>query len=100
MSTKNGLKLPNVAIAGVTGNLAYTPNASFVANSTVPPAFPPGAVGQEFLELLAERNFPFNNMKMLASARSAGKEVWSNALAESPNMHSMFFPAHLSPLTS
>jgi len=52
MSSKNGLKLPNVAIAGVTG-----------------------AVGQEFLELLAERDFPFNNMKMLASARSAGKEM-------------------------
>lgn len=34
-----------------------------------------GAVGQEFLKVLTERNFPYSNMKMLASARSAGKEV-------------------------
>eukprot|EP00873_Tetraselmis_striata_P029518 jgi/Tetstr1/449782/TSEL_036846.t1 len=43
---------PNVAIVGITG-----------------------AVGQEFLKVLKERNFPYNNMKMLASARSAGKKV-------------------------
>jgi aspartate-semialdehyde dehydrogenase len=34
-----------------------------------------GAVGQEFLTLLDERNFPFENLKLLASARSAGKTV-------------------------
>lgn len=33
-----------------------------------------GAVGQEFLELLAERKFPATGYKMLASARSAGKK--------------------------
>lgn len=43
---------PVVAIAGVTG-----------------------AVGQEFLELIEERQFPFSELKMLASARSAGKTV-------------------------
>src|SRR5690349_20636484 len=32
-----------------------------------------GAVGQEFLTVLAERNFPIKNLKLLASARSAGK---------------------------
>lgn len=32
-----------------------------------------GAVGQEFLTVLKERNFPYSNIKMLASARSAGK---------------------------
>lgn len=32
-----------------------------------------GAVGQEFLNVLAERNFPIKNLKLLASARSAGK---------------------------
>ncbi|MCK4998809.1 MAG: aspartate-semialdehyde dehydrogenase, partial [Anaerohalosphaera sp.] len=42
----------NIAIAGVTG-----------------------AVGQEFLEILEERNFPFNKIKMLASSRSAGKKI-------------------------
>src|SRR5438067_12900817 len=34
-----------------------------------------GAVGQEFLTVLAERNFPIRNLKLLASARSAGKQV-------------------------
>jgi len=34
-----------------------------------------GAVGQEFLTVLAERNFPIKNLKLLASARSAGKTV-------------------------
>jgi len=42
----------NVAIAGVTG-----------------------AVGQEFLTVLAERNFPIKNLRLLASARSAGKTI-------------------------
>eukprot|EP01025_Chloroclados_australasicus_P043237 TRINITY_DN4609_c1_g3_i2.p1 TRINITY_DN4609_c1_g3~~TRINITY_DN4609_c1_g3_i2.p1 ORF type:complete len:383 (-),score=40.07 TRINITY_DN4609_c1_g3_i2:396-1544(-) len=41
---------PRVAIAGVTG-----------------------AVGQEFLRVLTERNFPYSSLKLLASARSAGK---------------------------
>ena len=43
---------PNVAIAGVTG-----------------------AVGQEFLRVLEQRSFPFDNLKLLASARSAGKSI-------------------------
>jgi aspartate-semialdehyde dehydrogenase len=34
-----------------------------------------GAVGQEFLTVLAERKFPIQNLKLLASARSAGKTV-------------------------
>jgi aspartate-semialdehyde dehydrogenase len=34
-----------------------------------------GAVGQEFLSILAERNFPYTSMKMLASSRSAGKTI-------------------------
>lgn len=34
-----------------------------------------GAVGQEFLNLIEERNFPFNDLKLLASARSAGKNI-------------------------
>ena len=33
-----------------------------------------GAVGQEFLNLIEERNFPFNELKLLASHRSAGKK--------------------------
>jgi aspartate-semialdehyde dehydrogenase len=46
------MQKPNVAILGATG-----------------------AVGQEFLKLIAERNFPFNNLKLLASERSAGKQI-------------------------
>jgi aspartate-semialdehyde dehydrogenase len=42
----------NVAIAGVTG-----------------------AVGQEFLSILAERDFPVDSLRVLASSRSVGKKV-------------------------
>src|SRR6476659_2295593 len=34
-----------------------------------------GAVGQEFINVLAERNFPIRSIKFLASARSAGKPI-------------------------
>ena len=34
-----------------------------------------GAVGQEFLDILRERDFPFDSLKMLASHRSAGKKI-------------------------
>ena len=34
-----------------------------------------GAVGKELLELLAEREFPLNNLKLLASSRSAGSKI-------------------------
>ena len=34
-----------------------------------------GAVGQEFLRLIEERKFPFRELKLLASKRSAGKKV-------------------------
>ncbi|MDB5320256.1 MAG: asd [Phycisphaerales bacterium] len=34
-----------------------------------------GAVGQEFLTVLAERNFPIKQLRLLASGRSAGKTV-------------------------
>src|SRR5437764_113676 len=34
-----------------------------------------GAVGQEFLGVLAERRFPIKSLKLLASSRSAGKPI-------------------------
>ena len=34
-----------------------------------------GAVGQEFLNIIEERNFPFGSLKVLASSRSAGKKI-------------------------
>lgn len=40
-----------------------------------------GAVGQEFLTVLAERKFPIRNLKLLASARSAGKTDHFNGKA-------------------
>ena len=52
MARSSALEQPSVAIAGVTG-----------------------AVGQEFLAVLAERSFPIGKLKLLASARSAGREV-------------------------
>jgi aspartate-semialdehyde dehydrogenase len=34
-----------------------------------------GAVGQEFLSVLADRDFPFRSIKMLASKRSSGRHL-------------------------
>lgn len=34
-----------------------------------------GAVGQEMIKILEEKNFPINELKLLASSRSAGKKV-------------------------
>ncbi|KAG0496333.1 hypothetical protein HPP92_001024 [Vanilla planifolia] len=34
-----------------------------------------GAVGQEFLRVLADRNFPYRSIRMLASHRSAGRQL-------------------------
>lgn len=34
-----------------------------------------GAVGEQILKLLEQRNFPIRNLKLLSSARSAGKKV-------------------------
>lgn len=34
-----------------------------------------GAVGEVFLRVAAERNFPFASLKLLATARSAGKKL-------------------------
>ncbi|MBQ9479757.1 MAG: aspartate-semialdehyde dehydrogenase [Selenomonadaceae bacterium] len=34
-----------------------------------------GAVGQEFLKLIEERKFPFGELKLLASSRSAGRKI-------------------------
>jgi aspartate-semialdehyde dehydrogenase len=34
-----------------------------------------GAVGQEFLKIVEERDFPFDSLKVLASSRSAGKKI-------------------------
>ncbi|AKG53763.1 aspartate-semialdehyde dehydrogenase [Dehalogenimonas sp. WBC-2] len=35
-----------------------------------------GLVGQEFIKILAQRNFPLKSLSLLASDRSAGKKLW------------------------
>lgn len=45
-------RLPNIAILGATG-----------------------AVGQEFIRLIEEKNFPFADLRLLASSRSAGRKI-------------------------
>src|SRR4030042_1961921 len=37
-----------------------------------------GAVGEEFLKILEERNFPVDSLRLLASARSKGKKIKFN----------------------
>jgi aspartate-semialdehyde dehydrogenase len=37
-----------------------------------------GAVGEQILKLLAERNFPIASLKLLSSARSAGMKIEFN----------------------
>lgn len=37
-----------------------------------------GVVGREIIKILEEKNFPFNEIKFLASAKSAGKEIEFN----------------------
>jgi aspartate-semialdehyde dehydrogenase len=34
-----------------------------------------GQVGSVMLEILSERNFPFDSIRFFASSRSAGKEI-------------------------
>ena len=41
-----------------------------------------GAVGQEMIKILMERNFPINELHLLASKRSAGKSI---ALRKQPS---------------
>ncbi|KAA0064243.1 aspartate-semialdehyde dehydrogenase [Cucumis melo var. makuwa] len=50
--------------------MAYQENAPSLAVVGVT-----GAVGQEFLSVLSDRDFPYRSIKMLASKRSAGKSV-------------------------
>ncbi|HSQ41843.1 MAG TPA: aspartate-semialdehyde dehydrogenase [Fibrobacteraceae bacterium] len=51
-----------------------------------------GAVGQELLSILAERNFPLDSLKLLASKRSAGKTVtfWGETLVIEELTHDSF----------
>ena len=53
-----------------------------------------GAVGAEFLKLIEERNFPFNELRLLASKRSAiplkaSISRCSRAAASPRNLHRM-----------
>ena len=41
-----------------------------------------GAVGQEMMKILAERNFPINELRLLASKNSAGKKIGDYTVVE------------------
>ncbi|GGE51858.1 aspartate-semialdehyde dehydrogenase [Actibacterium pelagium] len=58
--------------------LDQNPPAQLPANPNVAIVGSTGAVGVELLNTLAARGFPLANLKLLASARSAGKEVSFN----------------------
>src|SRR5690606_5443813 len=51
------------------------PHMSLSSSPTVAIVGVTGAVGQEFLRLIEERGLPHRELRMLASARSAGTEV-------------------------
>ncbi|XP_039137348.1 aspartate-semialdehyde dehydrogenase [Dioscorea cayenensis subsp. rotundata] len=78
----SGHRLPY--ISGRSGNL--TARRSKRADTTVRMAFREdgptvavvgvtGAVGQEFLQVLSDRDFPYRSIRMLASRRSAGRHL-------------------------
>ena len=56
-----------------TANQPQTASASRSRTLTVAVVGATGAVGQEFLKVLEQRDFPIGTLKLLASARSAGK---------------------------
>jgi len=59
----------------MTSAQTQTAAASRSATPTVAIVGATGAVGQEFLRVLEQRAFPIGDLKLLASARSAGKTV-------------------------
>jgi hypothetical protein len=50
-----------------------------------------GAVGQEFLSVLTDRNFPYSNLKLLASKRSAGKHITFEVSTDRLELHPRIF---------
>lgn len=54
------------------------PMSLLPANPSIAIVGATGAVGVEFLEILAERSFPHRHVKLLASARSVGKRMRFN----------------------
>eukprot|EP00051_Salpingoeca_urceolata_P030354 m.8736 g.8736 ORF g.8736 m.8736 type:complete len:353 (-) comp3323_c0_seq1:88-1146(-) len=63
-----------MALSAVRAAVARVPRSARSVG-TVAIAGVTGAVGREFLNVLEERNFPVDNLKVLASARSVGKKV-------------------------
>ena len=62
-------------LAGPLPNRGLASSQAVGAGPCVAIAGVTGAVGQEFLSVLRRRNFPYSNLKLLASARSAGQEI-------------------------
>ena len=74
-----------------------------ITNATIAILGATGAVGQEFIQLIEERKFPYKKLKLLASSRSAGKQIQVNgdwltveeATAESFQDVDIYLPAAL-----
>ncbi|TMW92994.1 uncharacterized protein [Solanum lycopersicum] len=66
----SGIRLPRSSSSPFRVRMSLQENGPSVAVVGVT-----GAVGQEFLSVLSDRNFPYRSLKLLASKRSAGKSM-------------------------
>ncbi|XP_055819104.1 uncharacterized protein LOC129887894 [Solanum dulcamara] len=71
----SGIRLPR-SISSSTSSSSFRVRMSLKENGpSVAVVGVTGAVGQEFLSVLSDRNFPYRSLKLLASKRSAGKSM-------------------------
>lgn len=71
-----GIRLPRSISSSSTSSSPFRVRMSLQENGpSVAVVGVTGAVGQEFLSVLSDRNFPYRSIKLLASKRSAGKSM-------------------------
>ncbi|KAL3347138.1 hypothetical protein AABB24_021022 [Solanum stoloniferum] len=72
----SGIRLPRLISSSSTSSSPFRVRMSLQENGpSVAVVGVTGAVGQEFLSVLSDRNFPYRSLKLLASKRSAGKSM-------------------------
>ncbi|XP_006364049.1 aspartate-semialdehyde dehydrogenase [Solanum tuberosum] len=72
----SGIRLPRSISSSSTSSSPFRVRMSLQENGpSVAVVGVTGAVGQEFLSVLSDRNFPYRSIKLLASKRSAGKSM-------------------------
>ncbi|KAK6802291.1 hypothetical protein RDI58_000071 [Solanum bulbocastanum] len=72
----SGIRLPRSISSSSTSSSPFRVRMSLQENGpSVAVVGVTGAVGQEFLSVLSDRNFPYRSLKLLASKRSAGKSM-------------------------